>query len=60
MEGYPFSAARDYLFNTFAATLHYLKAASSIRYLRTPHTMVTKDPPDIGATDSFLKLLIYK
>jgi hypothetical protein len=42
-QGHPFSAARDCLFNIFAATL-FPEAISSIRILRTRHTVVTKDP----------------
>ena len=40
LEDHSLSAARDCLFNIFAATLH-IGDRSSIRNLRTPHAMVT-------------------
>jgi len=40
LEKQPFSAVRDCLFNTFAATLH-IGGRSSIRNLRTRHAVVT-------------------
>jgi hypothetical protein len=43
LEDHPSSVVRDYLFNTFAATLHIGGggARSSIRNLRTHHAMLT-------------------
>ena len=40
LEEYPLSAVRYCLFNLFAATLH-IGGRSSIRYLKTRHTVVT-------------------
>jgi hypothetical protein len=40
LEDHPLSAVRDCLFNIIAATLH-TGGRSSIRNLRTPHTVVT-------------------
>jgi len=41
LEDYPLSAARDCLFNIFAATLH-IGGRSSNRNLRTRHALVTE------------------
>jgi hypothetical protein len=40
LDGQTLSAVRDYVFNTFAATLH-TGGRSSIRNLRTRHAVVT-------------------
>jgi len=40
LEDHPLSAVRDYLFNTFAATLH-IGGRYSIRNLSTRHAVVT-------------------
>jgi hypothetical protein len=43
LEDHPLSAVRGCLFNIFAA----LEGVSSIRYLRTSHAVVTRDPPNM-------------
>jgi hypothetical protein len=52
VEDYTLSAVRDFLFNTFAATLH-IGGRSSLRNLRTRHAMVT------GTHLSWLQLIEY-
>jgi hypothetical protein len=56
LDDHPLSAVCDCLFNIFACP-PYLEAISSIRNLMTRHTVVTRDPPNMGAIIYFIQYI---
>jgi hypothetical protein len=57
LEDHPLSAVRYCLFNIIRSYPPYLEGVSTLRNLRTPHAVVTRDPPNMAFISQHMKIL---